>query len=250
MAFLEVDNVNVYYETAQVLRDLSIHVDHGELVGVVGPNGAGKSTLLKVIAGLIQWEKKALKGTKAGDITIEGNIRFDGEEIDEILAYDMPMKGLVLCPERRRPFRELSVLDNLRVGGYLCKNRKEFRENIERVHQIFPVLKERQKQLAGTLSGGEQQMLNIARALMIRPRLLLIDEPTLGLAPIYVDMIFDILKTIHESGITVLLVEQDVSFAFGLSQRNYVLSAGHIIKQGMSKELLEDDIVRRTYLGV
>jgi branched-chain amino acid transport system ATP-binding protein len=250
MALLEVNNVSVYYETAQVLRGVSVQVEKGEIVGVVGPNGAGKSTLLKLIAGLIRWEKEKLRGTRAGDITIEGTVSFAGEAIQNLQATEMIKKGLVLCPERRRPFREMTALENLRVAAYLCNDKREFKRNLERVFQLFPRLKERQNQVAGTLSGGEQQMLNIGRALMSKLKLLLIDEPTLGLAPSLVEIISEALREIYNSGVTILLVEQDISFAFSLANRNYLLSAGVIIKEGTANALMQDEVVRKTFLGV
>ncbi len=204
---LEVKNLTVCYATAMLLNDLSLGVEEGELVSLVGPNGAGKSTLLRTISGLVRWEKATLKGTRAGDITVEGAVRFAGERIDKLAAHEIVRRGLVHCPERSRPFPEMSVTDNLKAGGYLCSDRREVQRRFETVYQLFPVLRERGNQISGTLSGGERQMLAIGRALMGQPRLLCIDEPSTGLASKLKDELFERIKGIRSSGIAVLLVE-------------------------------------------
>jgi branched-chain amino acid transport system ATP-binding protein len=248
---LEVKGVTVRYDTAIVLDDASLKVEQGELVSLVGPNGAGKSTLLRAMAGLVRWEKEVLRGTRQADITFEGSIEFEGERIDGLSASEIASRGLVLCPERGRPFVEMTVRDNLLAGAYLCKDRREVTRNLTRVHDLFPRLRERANQISGTLSGGERQMLCIGRALMRQPKLLLVDEPSSGLAPRLKEDLFERIRDIyHELGVTILLAEQDVSFAFDLAVRNYVMSRGHIIAHGTAKELLADETVRKTYLGL
>jgi len=247
---LEVANVSVWYDKAMLINNLSMGVDKGELVSLVGPNGAGKSTLLRTITGLVAWEKELTKRSTHGDINLEGTVTFDGERIDRIPAHQIVKRGLILCPERRRPFREMSVIDNIMVGAYLTKDKNEVQENLAKVYQLFPVLKDRSKQISGTLSGGEQQMLAIARALMSKPKLLCIDEPSTGLAPILRAEVFQKIAEISKLGITVLLVEQDVSTVFKMATRNYVLSSGKIIAEGSSKKILKDEVVRKTYLGL
>ncbi len=247
---LEVKGLSVCYDTAMILNDLSLSVDEAELVSVVGPNGAGKTTMLRAITGLVRWEKEILRGSRYGDITIEGTIQFLGERIDQLPAHQIVRKGLVLCPERRRPFREMTVLDNLKAGAYLLKKDHGFKENLNKVYSMFPILKERENQISGTLSGGEQQMLAIGRAMMYSPRLLCIDEPSTGLAPLIRRDLFLRIKEIQISGIPILLVEQDVSSAFKLSSRNYILSHGKIIAWGTSERLLADETIRKTYLGL
>ena len=247
---LEVKNLRVCYATAMLLNDLSMNVGDGELVSMVGPNGAGKSTLLRAITGLVRWEKGTMRGARAGDITIEGTVHFAGERIDRLPAHDIVARGLVHCPERARVFSEMSVTDNLKAGGYLSRNRRETKRSLEMVYQLFPVLKERGRQISGTLSGGERQMLAIGRALMIQPRLLCIDEPSTGLSSRLKDELFERIKEIRSSGIAMLLVEQDVSAAFQLSNRNYVLSHGRVIAEGTGEELLKDETIRKTYLGL
>ncbi len=248
---LEVKNVTVRYDTAMVLDDASLKVDKGELVGLVGPNGAGKTTLLRAIVGLINWEKEVLKGTRQADITFSGNVEFEGEKIEKLSASQIAKKGLLLCPERGRPFIEMTVKDNLLAGAYLSKSKKEVSNSLEKVYELFPRLKERENQISGTLSGGERQMLAIGRALMRRPKLMLVDEPSSGLAPKLKEDLFKRVEEIyHDLGVTILLAEQDVSFAFALSVRNYVMSRGHIIAQGTAQELLKDETVRKTYLGL
>ena len=247
---LDISHLTVCYDKAMVINDLSMGVDSGELVCLVGPNGAGKSTLLRAVTGLVAWEKEITRRSAHGDITIQGTVTFDGERIDRIPAYRIVKRGLVHCPERRRPFRELTVLDNLRAGAYLLKDKGEMRDNLEKVFQLFPVLKSRSRQISGTLSGGEQQMLAIGRALMYRPRLLCIDEPSTGLAPILRAEVFEKIREIRNLGITLLLVEQEVRTAFKISSRNYVLSSGKIIAQGTGETLLQDEVIRKTYLGL
>jgi len=248
---LEAKNVTVRYDTATVLDEASLRVEKGELVGLVGPNGAGKTTLLRAIAGLINWDKEVLKGTRMEDITLEGTIEFEGERIDGLSAYDIAKRGLQLCPQMGRPFIEMTVRDNLLAGAYLCKDRNEVRESLARVYELFPRLKERGKQLSGTLSGGERQMLAIGRSLMRRPKFMLVDEPSSGLAPKLKHDLFKRVQEIYqELGVTILLAEQDISFAFELSSRNYVMSRGHVIAHGTAEELLKDETIRKTYLGL
>jgi branched-chain amino acid transport system ATP-binding protein len=247
---LTVSNLTVVYDRAMIINDLSIRVNEGELVSLVGPNGAGKSTLLRAMTGLVAWEKEALRKTTGGDITLKGEVVFDGERIDNMPAHEIVKRGLIHCPERRRPFREMTVLENLLAGAYLVKKTTEVQNNLEKVYQLFPVLHARSKQVSGTLSGGEQQMLAIGRALMFRPKLLCIDEPSTGLAPIMRSEVFKKIEDIRDLGITVLLVEQEVSTVFKMASRNYVLSSGKIIAEGSGADLLQDEVIRKTYLGL
>lgn len=247
---LEVHNLSVCYGTAMLLNEVSFCVDQGELVSLVGPNGAGKSTLLRAVTGLVRWEKATMRGVRAGDITIEGSVHFDGERIDNLSAHEIVAKGLIHCPERARVFAEMTVADNLKAGAFLCKDSKQVQNNLETVYRLFPVLKDRRNQISGTLSGGERQMLAIGRALMVQPRLLCIDEPSTGLASKLKQELFQRIKEIRSSGIAVLLVEQDVSLAFQLASRSYILSHGKVIAEGTSEELLKDETIRKTYLGM
>jgi branched-chain amino acid transport system ATP-binding protein len=247
---LEVANLTVCYDKAVLINNLSMAVDDGELVSLVGPNGAGKSTLLRAITGLVNWEKEITRRSAREDISIEGKISFRGERIDKTPAHNIVKKGLIHCPERRRPFREMSVLDNLRAGAYLDKDSIRIQNNLESVYQLFPVLKTRSKQISGTLSGGEQQMLAIGRALMSSPKLLCIDEPSTGLAPILRAEVFEKIAEIRTLGITILLVEQEVSSVFEMADRNYVLSSGKIIAEGTGEQLLQNEVLRKTYLGL
>jgi branched-chain amino acid transport system ATP-binding protein len=243
---LDVSNLTVRYEKAMIINDISMHVKQGEMVSLVGPNGAGKSTMLKAITGPVVWEKGIKRGTTGGDITLEGTVVFEGERIDRVPAHEIVKKGLIHCPERRRPFREMTVAENLYAGAYLVKDKNEIQKNLDSVYQLFPVLKERANQISGTLSGGEQQMLAVGRALMYRPKLLCIDEPSTGLAPIMKEEVFKKIQEISDMGITVLLVEQEVSAVFELADRNYVLSSGKIIAEGTGNQLLQDEVLRKT----
>jgi branched-chain amino acid transport system ATP-binding protein len=191
-----------------------------------------------------------MKGTRAGDITLEGTVDFDGEKMDSLKPHEIAKRGLVHCPERARVFPEMTVMDNLRAGAYLCKDKQEITRNLEQVYRLFPVLKERGSQISGTLSGGERQMLAIGRALMMRPKLLCIDEPSTGLSSKLKTELFQRIKEIRDTGIALLLVEQDVHAAFGLATRNYVLSHGKVIAHGTGEELLRDETIRKTYLGL
>ena len=248
---LEVKNVTVRYDTAMVLDDASLKIEKGELVSLVGPNGAGKTTLLRAISGLIKWEIEVSKGTRQADITFDGTIEFEGERIEKLSASEIAKRGLLLCPERGRPFVEMTVKDNLLAGAYLVKDKKAINSSLGKVYELFPRLKERANQISGTLSGGERQMLALGRALMRRPKFMLIDEPSSGLAPKLKQDLFKRVEEIyHELGVTILLAEQDVSFAFDLSVRNYVMSRGHIIAHGTAQELLKDETIRKTYLGL
>jgi len=247
---LEVANLSVWYDKAMLLNHLSMGVDTGELVCLVGPNGAGKSTLLRAITGLVAWEREITRRSTHGEIVIEGTVTFDGERIDKVPAHDIVRRGLILCPERRRPFREMTVIDNLMAGSYLLTDRGEIQRNLSKVYQLFPVLRDRTNQISGTLSGGEQQMLAIGRALMSRPKLLCIDEPSTGLAPLLRTEVFQKIEEISKSGLTVLLIEQEVSTVFKMSTRNYVLSSGKIIAEGPGEQLLQDEVLRKTYLGL
>jgi len=247
---LDVLNLTVCYDKAMLINDLSMGVDTGELVSLIGPNGAGKSTLLRAITGLVAWEKEITRRSAGRNVTLDGSITFAGERIDRIPAHEIVKRGLIHCPERRRPFREMTVLDNLHAGAYLLKEKAEMEENLDKVYQLFQPLKARSRQISGTLSGGEQQMLAIGRALMSRPKLLCIDEPSTGLAPIMRAEVFEKIGEIRGLGITVLLVEQEVSAVFKMASRNYVLSSGKIIAEGPGDRLLEDEVLRKTYLGL
>ena len=247
---LEVANLSVWYDKAMLINNLSMGVDTGELVSLVGPNGAGKSTLLRAITGLVAWEREITRRSTQGDIILEGTVTFDGERIDQIPAHEIVKRGLILCPERRRPFREMTVIDNLMAGSYLLKDKGEIQSHLVMVYQLFPVLQDRSTQISGTLSGGEQQMLAIGRALMSKPKLLCIDEPSTGLAPLLRTEVFQKIAQILKLGITVLLVEQDVSTVFKMTSRNYVLSSGKIIAEGPGDQLLQDEVIRKTYLGL
>ena len=247
---LKVENLTVCYDKAMLINNLSMGVETGEMVSLVGPNGAGKSTLLRTISGLVTWEKKITRRSTGGDVTIEGTVTFDGERIDQIPAYEIVKRGLIHCPERRRPFREMTVLDNLLAGAYLLKTKNEIQESLGKVYQLFPVLQDRTSQISGTLSGGEQQMLAIGRALMSQPKLLCIDEPSTGLAPKLKSEVFEKINAISDLGITILLVEQEVSTVFKMASRNYVLSSGKIIAEGNGEQLLQDEVIRKTYLGL
>ena len=247
---LEVSNLTVCYDKAMIINDLSMYINDGELVSLVGPNGAGKSTLLRAITGLVIWEKGIKRGTAGGDITLGGRVVFAGEKIERVPAHEIARKGLIHCPERRRPFREMTVIDNLYAGGYLVKDKNQLQKNLENVYLLFPRLLERVKQISGTLSGGEQQMLALGRALMSNPKLLCIDEPSTGLAPIMKEEVFKKISAIRKMGITVLLVEQEVSAVFAMADRNYVLSSGKIIAEGTGDELMQNEVLRKTYLGL
>jgi branched-chain amino acid transport system ATP-binding protein len=233
---LAVKNINVSYGLVRVLWDVSLTVKEGEMVATVGSNGAGKTTTLKAISGLLR--------------PSSGSIELNGERLDRIPSYSVVEKEIAHVPEGRRLFPFSSVLSNLEIGAYTSRARGKIRESLEFVFDLFPVLKERQRQLAGTLSGGEQQMLAIARALMSKPHLLMLDEPSLGLAPTMVNKVFEILKRLNERGVTILLVEQNIHSALNLCDRGYVLENGRIVLEGGGKELLNDPYVKKAYLGI
>ena len=234
MSLLTVNNIHVYYGAIHAIKDVSFEVNEGEIVTLIGANGAGKSTTLNTVAGLLR--------PKSGMIT------FDGRNMLSVPASKTVKLGMALCPEGRRIFQQMTVLENLQMGGFSRPN-TEIDASIADVFQRFPRLKEREKQIAGTLSGGEQQMLAMGRALMSKPKLLMLDEPSMGLAPILVEQIFDIIKELHESGVTILLVEQNARMALSIADRAYVLSTGTISMSGSAQDLLNDDSVRAAYLG-
>ena len=234
MALLEVKNIKVYYGNINAIKDISFEVNEGEIVTLIGANGAGKSSILNTVAGLIK--------PKSGEII------FDGQGIIGIPAHKIVSKGMALCPEGRRIFQQLSVKENLEMGSY-TRPANEVSDSIEKVYELFPRLKERYRQIAGTLSGGEQQMLAMGRALMSKPRLMMLDEPSMGLAPILVEQIFDIIKNLHKSGTTILLVEQNAQMALSVADRGYVMETGRIVTSGTGKGLLQDDAVKKAYLG-
>ena len=231
---LKVDDINVYYGAIHAIKGVSFEVNEGEIVTLIGANGAGKSTTLNTVSGLLR--------PKTGSIT------FLGEEITKTPAHKLVDMGLSQVPEGRRVFLQMTVQENLEMGAFTEK-KTDIRGNLERVYQQFPRLKERYRQVAGTLSGGEQQMLAMGRALMSQPRLLMMDEPSMGLAPILVEQIFDIIKALHEAGTTILLVEQNAQMALDIADRAYVLETGKVTISGSAKELLENDRVRSAYLG-
>jgi len=246
---LEIANLShTYANGTKALDDVSLSIPKG-MYGLLGPNGAGKSTLLRAISGLVQFERRTKRGF-AGDIVVEGEVRFAGERIDQLPAHEIRSRGLVHCPERRRPFRELTVLENLMAGAFLSVDGAATRRRLDHCYALFPRLAERRGQIAGTLSGGEQQMLATARALMFDAKLLAIDEPSLGLAPKIREELFDAIRRIHAEGVPVLLVEQEVAQVFRLAARNYVLSQGRILAQGSSQSLMADETLRAGYLGL
>ncbi|HEV2013403.1 MAG TPA: ABC transporter ATP-binding protein [Candidatus Dormibacteraeota bacterium] len=232
---LEVERIDVFYGRIQALRGVSLHVDEGEIVTLIGANGAGKTTTLRAISGL----------TPAS----AGAVRLRGQDITRLQAEDIVPKGIGHAPEGRRIFARMTVRENLDLGAYIRRD-GETRGDMERVYTLFPRLKERQGQLAGTLSGGEQQMLCIGRALMSRPKVLLLDEPSLGLAPLMVDTIFQVIREINTEGTTILLIEQNALKALGVAARGYVLETGRIVKEGPSKQLMESPDVQKAYLGI
>lgn len=248
--YLEVRDITILYDRAIVINKVNLSVEKGELVSLLGPNGAGKSTLLRAIVGLIKWEKDTLKGTTLGKITLAGSVIFEGREILNLPSHEIIKSGLILCPERGRPFREMTVLENLEIGAYLLKDKKLAKGILDRVFRLFPVLKDRSRQVSGKLSGGERTMLSIGRALMSQAKLLLIDEPSVGLAPLVKEELFMRIGEIHGSGITILLTEQDIGYAFGMASRNYLLSRGQVIAEGRTKDLLANELIRTTYLGI
>lgn len=247
---LEVRDLSVSYDRAVLLQEATLEVGNGEFVAVVGPNGAGKSTLLRAITGLVRWERETTRGTH-GDIVQRGTVNFAGESISDIPAQEIVARGLTHCPERRRPFKELTVLENLLAGAYLAWNKSQRDERLQEVFELFPRLEERQKQISGTLSGGEQQMLAIGRALMTKPKMLCIDEPSIGLSPKVREEVFQAIAKIREQeGIPILLVEQEVTRAFELADRAYVLSQGRVVASGTPEALNADETLRASYLGI
>ena len=233
---LKIEGVDVYYGDVQALWNVSLQVNQGEIVTLVGANGAGKTTTVKTVSGLL----KPARGT----------IKFEGERIDDKPAHEVPARGIAHVPEGRRLFPLMTVKENLEMGAMIPEAKRHREETLEQIYKILPRLKERETQLAETLSGGEQQMLAIGRGLMARPRLLLMDEPSLGLAPILVQQIFDTIRHIHEEGVTLLLIEQNVRRALSVADRAYVLENGRIVLTGTGQELLESDHVKRAYLGL
>jgi len=236
MALLDLTGVDALYGRVRALRGVTISVDQGEVVALIGSNGAGKTTTLRTISGLMH--------------PPNGSITFDGKDITRMAAHDIVGLGICQSPEGRRLFARMQVIDNLRMGAFLRKDGAGIQKDMERVFELFPRLKERTTQLAGTLSGGEQQMLAIGRALMSKPKLLMLDEPSLGLAPILVETIFQIVREINAQGIPILLVEQNAHKALEVAHRAYVLETGSIVKTGSGKELLDSPDVQRAYLGI
>ena len=234
LPLLKVNNLHVYYGAIHAIKGISLEVNEGEIVTLIGANGAGKSTTLNTIVGLLKPR--------------QGSIAFAGMPVDGISASRMVYRGLSLCPEGRRIFQQMTVKDNLVMGGFSRPN-EELQASMEHVYSFFPRLKEREKQIAGTLSGGEQQMLAMGRALMSKPKLMMLDEPSMGLAPILVDQIFDIIRELHSSGVTILLVEQNAQMALSVADRAYVLETGTISMSGNAQDLLQNDDVRKAYLG-
>ena len=235
MAMLDVTDLEVYYGVIQAIKGISFHVDKGEVIALIGANGAGKTTTLHTVTGLISPKN--------------GHVLFEGKDITKVPAHKIVSMGMAHVPEGRRVFAELSVYENLKMGAYTRKDKNEIEESLKNVYKRFPRLEERKNQMAGTLSGGEQQMLAMGRALMSRPKIILMDEPSMGLSPIMVNEIFDIIRSVSESGTTVLLVEQNAKKALSIADRAYVLETGKIVLEGKAKDLLEDDSIKKAYLG-
>ena len=235
MALLEVNNLEVSYGLIKAVKGVSFEVNEGEIVALIGANCAGKTTIMHALNGLL--------GKNAGAVS------FNDSDITSIKAHKLVGMGMAQVPEGRRIFGELSVYDNLKMGYYSKSDKAEFERKLEEIYESFPILKERSGQIAGTLSGGEQQMLAMSRALMSSPKLLLLDEPSMGLSPLYVNIIFDMIKKVNSLGTTVLLVEQNAKKALSIADRAYVLEIGKIVKTGSGKELLDDEDIRKAYLG-
>ena len=235
MAMLEVHDLQVYYGVIQAIKGVSFHVDKGEVVALIGANGAGKTTILHTLTGLIAPKS--------------GKIEYEGKNITQVPGYKIVSMGMAHVPEGRRVFSQLTVYQNLKLGAYTRKSKKEINETLETVYERFPRLEERKNQIAGTLSGGEQQMLAMGRALMSHPQIILMDEPSMGLSPIFVNEIFDIIKEVSAGGTTVLLVEQNAKKALSIADRAYVLETGNIVKEGKASDLLNDDSIKKAYLG-
>ena len=231
---LKVNNINVYYGSIHAVKDVSFEVHQGEVVTLIGANGAGKSTILQTVSGLLRSKT--------------GSVEFLGEALDGVPAHKVVNKGLAHVPEGRRVFLQMTVEENLEMGAYTRPN-IEIADSIADVYERFPRLKERRKQIAGTLSGGEQQMLAMGRALMSKPQLLMLDEPSMGLAPLLIEQIFSIIKELHAAGTTILLVEQNAQMALSVADRGYVLETGRIVTTGTGAQLLNDDAVKKAYLG-
>ena len=234
MSLLKIDNIHVFYGAIHAIKGISFEVNEGEIVTLIGANGAGKSTTLNAIAGLLK--------PRSGKIT------FNGTDLATVRANKVVSQGMALCPEGRRIFQQMTVRENLEMGGF-TRSKTEIPASLDEMFQRFPRLKEREKQIADTLSGGEQQMLAMARALMSRPKLLMLDEPSMGLAPILVEQIFDIIKELHSAGTTILLVEQNAQMALSVADRAYVLETGNISMEGLADDLLHNAAVRKAYLG-
>lgn len=235
MALLEIKDFEVNYGVIKAIKGVSFDVNEGEIIALIGANGAGKTTILHTITGLIQAKK--------------GSIVFDGKELTKTPPHKIVSMGMAHVPEGRRIFQQLSVLENLKLGAYTRKDKSEIASTLKMVYERFPRLEERKNQVAGTLSGGEQQMLAMGRALMSKPRIILMDEPSMGLSPLLVSEIFDIIKVINESGTTVLLVEQNAKKALSIADRAYVLETGNITLSGDAKDLINDESVKKAYLG-
>ena len=235
MAMLEIKDLEVYYGMIQAIKGISFEVNEGEVIALLGANGAGKTTILHTITGLLEAK--------------QGKVSFDGKDITKVPAHKIVSMGMAHVPEGRRVFANLSVLQNLKMGAYTRKDKNEIEETLKTVYKRFPRLEERQNQLAGTLSGGEQQMLAMGRALMSHPRIILMDEPSMGLSPIFVNEIFDIIKEVSAGGTTVLLVEQNAKKALSISDRAYVLETGKIVLSGNADDLLNNDSIKKAYLG-
>ncbi len=235
MALLEVKNLEVYYGVIQALKGISFEVAQGEIVTLIGANGAGKTTTMQSIMGLIPAKN--------------GTITYDGQDITKMPCHKIVHKGIVQVPEGRRIFQELTVYENLLMGAYVQKDIKKIREDMDEIYEQFPRLRERRKQIAGTLSGGEQQMLAMGRAMMSHPRLLMLDEPSMGLSPLLVDQVFSIIKELHQSGITILLVEQNAEKALKIADRAYVLETGEIRYSGTGSKLAGSETIKKAYLG-
>jgi branched-chain amino acid transport system ATP-binding protein len=233
---LDIENVSAAYGMVQILRDVSFRVEEKEIISIIGPNGAGKTTLVKTIMGLLHPKK--------------GVIRFKDENIENLPPYEIVKRGLILIPEGRDIFPRMTVEENLKLGAYTTNSKGSLQEAKEQVYQIFPVLKKKEKVLAQTLSGGEQQMLVIGRSLMSNPQLLILDEPSLGLAPILVEKVLDTVRKINEEGVTILLVEQNIRDSLDISDRGYVLEQGKIILEGKSRELLCSNHIKEVYMGL